>query len=106
MALTLESGSSIQRWRALSTDPKPGEPGVDDDRVIKVGSIITETDTGERYVWLGGWPWVRQAVTLEVLFADLMAVNEEVLRVLRLVQRATATTANELAATDYPTDDE
>ena len=81
MALTLESGAT-SRWRGLSTDKKPGEPGISDDQPVRVGSIVTETDTGDRYVWQGSWPWVLQEVSISLLFAELMAIEQEQLRVL------------------------
>ena len=105
MALWLESGAT-SRWRGLSTDKKPGEPGISDDQPVRVGSIVTETDTGDRYVWRGSWPWVLQEVTISVLFAELMVIEEEQLRVLRQIRQATATTANAMAQTSYSTDDE
>ena len=104
MALTLESGAT-HRWRGLSTDKKPGEPGISDEEPIRVGSIVTETDTGDRYVWRGSWPWVLQEVSISLLFAELMAIEQEQLGVLRQIRQATATTANAMAQTGYPTDD-
>lgn len=90
MAVTLESGTGIKRFRGLSTDAKP-QPGtlVDGETLgdIKVGSIFTELDTGERYVWGGTWPWVRQEQSIEVLFANLMDVNERILAYLRATHK-------------------
>ena len=103
MALTLEAGA-ISRWRGLSTDQKFGEPGISDSQDIRPGSIITETDTGDRYVWRGSWPWVLQETSMALLFAELMELNEKILWTQKLIQRNTATIANAMAQTGYPTD--
>ena len=55
---------SISRYRGLSTDEKPGrtiEESAPDgvslrQEDIHEGSVFTEVDTGERYIWRGQWP--------------------------------------------------
>lgn len=82
MSVSLESGHSIKRFRGLSSDEKPGRVPIDiGDPIGELpdGSVFTEMDTGERYVWVGSWPWIRQEQTIETLFADLMNVNEKIL---------------------------
>ena len=54
---------------------------------IKIGSQFTELDTGQRYVWGGAWPWVRQEQTIEVLFAELMDVNQQILAYLKATHK-------------------
>ena len=88
MAVTLET--SIQRFRGLSTDEKPGRTrGTADGPInqIPVGSVFVETDTGARYVWRGSWPWVRQEQTIEPLLERLIDVQTQVLETLRATQR-------------------
>ena len=84
MAVVLET--TVKRFRGLSTDEKPGhfrEAIGEAVQAIPVGSVFTEVDTGERYVWGGSWPWVRQEQTIESVLADLVASNEAILAVLR-----------------------
>lgn len=103
MAVTLET--TISRFRGLSTDDKPVagvlEAGAE-ETLIRVGSIFTERDTGDKYTWTGS-VWERQAQTIEELFANLMQVNLDILGALRVIQSATVTLANNAWETDYPT---
>ena len=74
----------------MSTDKKRGhdvEAKGDLSQKIAVGSVFTETDTGERYVWTGSWPWVRQEQTIETMLDDLTNVNLQILQTLKTIQR-------------------
>ena len=86
MAVTLESGSGIKRFRGLSSDEKPGRVPIEiGDPVgeLPPGSVFTEIDTGERYIWDGTWPWLRQEQTIETMFQDLMHINRQMLAYLK-----------------------
>ena len=85
MVVVLEAGS-IKRWRGLSTDEKPRFAD-ESNAAIPVGAIFTELDTGQRFVWGGTWPWVRQEQTIEALFAALMDVNEQILVYLKAIHQ-------------------
>ena len=100
MTVVQESGTGIKRYRGLSTDAKPGVDDLGIDSAF--GSIFTEVDTGNRYVW-GGHVWVRQEQTIETLFAELMQLNQDILAELKVIRQATATMANGQWGTDYPT---
>ena len=79
--MAVQSESTIQRFRGLSTDKKPER--LDGDKtVLKTGSTFTEIDTGERYVWTRSGDWVRQEQTIETMFEELMVINLAILRVL------------------------
>ena len=81
---------TISRFRGLSTDEKPGRTAENIGEEIdfpRVGSIFTEIDTGNRYVWTGSWPWVRQDQTIEGMLALLIDVNQQVLSTLDAVKR-------------------
>ena len=106
MGVTLESGSGIKRFRGLSSDEKPGRvPFEIDDPIgeLPPGSVFTEIDTGERYIWGGTWPWVRQEQTIEAQFAELSGLMAEAVSALRIIQAATATVANAAWEADIPT---
>lgn len=68
----MQQETTIHRYRGLSTETKPGirknEDGV--HQTPKVGSVLTETDTGHRYVWMGD-EWVLQEQTIEPLLLDI-----------------------------------
>ena len=103
MAVTLEG--TIQRFRADSADEKPISGVLEagqDPVTIRVGSVLTERDTGDRYVFDGN-SWQRQEQTIETLFAALMEINQDMLAALKVIQAATATMANNAWETDYPT---
>lgn len=90
MAVQLET--TIQRFRGLSADIKPGRdlPLDAADEIFEtppVGSIFTEVDTGARFVWTGSWPWVRQDQTIEPLLNRLIEVNSQMLQTLAAIQR-------------------
>jgi len=80
MAVSLERKSN--RYRGLSTDAKPGvdreEVGAPVQRP-PVGSVFTETDTGDRFVWTSSGEWARQEQTIEDLFERLIEVNVQIL---------------------------
>ena len=71
MAVTLESGTAIHRWRGLSSDTKPQVVDADDNP-IPANSIFRELDTGRQFVWTGITGWVRQEQTIETLLMDLI----------------------------------
>jgi hypothetical protein len=83
MAVQLET--TTKRFRGLSTDVKPGRDrdleaaASDPIQTPPVGSVFTETDTGERYIWRGSWPWVRQEQTIEAFLSELIEVNAQIL---------------------------
>lgn len=106
MAIQLET--AIKRFRGLSTDEKPGRsaPVGEAVQLPPVGSVFTELDTGERYIWGGSWPWVRQEQTIEVLFRELTDVMLDMLAEIRIVRQATATLANNAWETNFPSFDE
>ena len=87
MAVTLET--SIQRFRGLSTDEKPGRTKDAEGPINKIpsGSVFVETDTGARYIWRGSWPWVRQEQTIEPLLEQWIDVNTQVLETLKATHR-------------------
>jgi len=88
MAVTFET--RIKRFRGLSTDTKPGrftEEVGGPVGEIPVGSVFTEVDTGERFVWGGSWPWVRQDQTIEVILNDLIEVNLQILAVVEATHK-------------------
>jgi hypothetical protein len=76
--------TNTKRFRGLSTDLKPGH---ETEAKPPVGSVFTETDTGERYIWTGSWPWVRQEQTIEGLLNELIEVNQQILNVLSATHR-------------------
>jgi len=80
MGVQLETNT--KRFRGLSTDTKPGRDAEAIGQLIQrppVGSVFTETDTGERYIWNGTWPWVRQEQTVETMLEELIEVNQQIL---------------------------
>ncbi len=87
--MAVRTEGSIKRLRGLSTDVKPG---VDREAVGEPlqrpsqGSTFTAVDTGERFIYHDGG-WVLQHQTLEVLFADMTDVMNEVLEELRTIRR-------------------
>lgn len=88
MAVRLEA--TIKRFRGLSTDQKPGietEEVGDELQSPPTGSVFTEDDTGERYVWNGSWPWVRMEQTVEALLNELIGVERDILAELQAHQR-------------------
>lgn len=90
MAVQLESGSATKRFRGLSTDEKPGRVADAIGELVQIpptGSVFTEVDTGERYVWMGSWPWVRQEQTIEALLSTLIDLNRQVLAELQATRR-------------------
>ena len=101
MTITRED-RSITRYRGLSTDEKPGrviEEAAPDGVSLRLdtpneGSVFTEVDTGERYIWRGQWPWERQEQTIEIQFSVLTEIMVEAVSVLRIIQAATVTVAN------------
>ena len=97
MAVTLEA--TIKRFRGLSTDQKPGHfaPACEVLQAVPVGSVFTEIDTGQRYVWGGAWPWVRQEQTIDARFDDLYSVLHELLNVAKATRRG-----NEAHLWDHP----
>jgi len=80
MAVQLET--TTKRFRGLSTDEKPE---LDLSGAPPVGSVFTEIDTGERFVWVGSWR--RQEQTIETLLSDLIDVNLQILETLAATQR-------------------
>ncbi len=85
--MAVQKEATIDRFRGLSTDEKPGlsRTGEGDERKLvlpRVGSTFTETDTGKRYVWTGSWPWIRQEQTIEPLLEQLIELNQRTLDVL------------------------
>ncbi len=73
MAVILESGTAIKRWRGLSSDTKPRFTLDGEKRtLIPPMSVFRELDTGKQYVWATD-RWVLQNQTLESL---LIEVNE------------------------------
>ena len=84
MAVILESGSGIQRFRGLSADINRRESFPD---AKSANAVFTASDTGERWVWGGSWPWVRQQQTIEIKFAELVDINQAILRVLEAIHR-------------------
>jgi len=88
MAVQLETNTS--RYRGLSTDIKPGRDANAIGELLQtppVGSIFTESDTGERYIWTGSWPWTRQEQTIEDYLERLIDVNSRVLSELSAIRR-------------------
>ncbi len=81
MAVILESGSSIKRWRGLSFDDKPTR--LTDGTPIPTNSIFTEIDTGHRYVWSGSWPWLRQAQTIDTALMEMNDLLRDILATVR-----------------------
>ena len=108
--MELESGQSIQRWRGLSSEEKPGRAidTLDEDNAyplpIPVGSVLTEIDTGQKFYWDGGWPWKIQAQTIDEMFFELMQVNLQMLQEMRAIKRATAIQANGAFSANLNTD--
>jgi len=90
MAIRLET--SINRYRGLSTDAKPGRDAEDAGglQTPPVGSVFTETDTGARFIWPGSWPWVRQKQTIEAYLALLIDTNAQILETLNAIYRGHA----------------
>ena len=89
MAIQLETGS-IKRFRGLSTDIKPGHDAQaigELQQTPPAGSIFTESDTGDRYVWTGSWPWIRQEQTIEGFLERLIDVNTQILSELTAIRR-------------------
>jgi len=88
VAVQLET--TIQRFRGLSTDIKPGEAREPGDEAIQrppVGSVFTEIDTGRRFVWTHSGAWERQEQTIEPLLAELIETNRRILDTLAATQR-------------------
>ena len=81
MAVTLESGHGIQRWRGLSTDAKPGLIPAEVGGLISpmpAGSTFTELDTGNFWIWDGSGPWVLQEkAKVEIKVKDVLSLLEE-----------------------------
>jgi len=89
MAIQLEAGS-LKRFRGLSTDIKPGHDahGIGElQQTPPTGSVFVESDTGDRYVWTGSWPWVRQEQTIEAYLERLIEVNSQILSELNAIRR-------------------
>ena len=82
MVVILESGTSIKRWRGLSSDSKPQFTDEDKSPIPSM-SVFRELDTGRQYVWTERDGWVRQEQTVEALLWD---VNDK-LEVLIELQR-------------------
>ncbi len=72
MAVYLESGTSISRWRGLSSDPKPQFADVDDSTPIREMSVFRELDTGRQFIWTDDQGWVRQNQSVETLLMDVV----------------------------------
>lgn len=86
MAVVLESGTAIKRWRGFSSDTKPRyteDGGVRTE--IPAMSVFKEIDTGREYVWSERDGWEPQEQTIITL---LGAVNENLAQLVSL-QRTT-----------------
>ena len=84
--------TSHQRFRGLSTEPKPGlrvDRDSEHTETVQpsVGSVFTEIDTGRRFVWTVSGEWERQEQTIEEYFARLIDVNEQILATLQATHR-------------------
>ncbi len=107
--MELESGQSIQRWRGLSSEEKPGRAIdiLDGDNetpaFVPTGSVFTELDTGHRYIWRGQWPWERQEQTIDAQFEELSGLMREAVTALKVIQAATAILANSGWDANLPT---
>jgi len=89
MAVQLETGA-IKRFRGSSTDTKPGRNAEAVGGLLQVppvGSIFVETDTGDRYIWTGSWPWVRQEQTIESFLERLIEMNSRIVSQLDAIRR-------------------
>lgn len=88
MAVQLETNT--KRFRGLSTDIKPGgNPDAVGELLQEppVGSIFVETDTGDRYVWRGSWPWIRQEQAIEPALETLSDLGTQILAMLSAIKR-------------------
>ena len=86
MAVILESGTSIKRWRGLSSDTKPRFTQDGEKRTaIPPMSVFREIDTGRHYVWSDRDGWEPQEQTIEGLLA---AVNEHLGQLVVLQRQA------------------
>ncbi len=83
MAVILESGTSIKRWRGFSDDIKP-QFANDDKAPIPVMSVFTEINTGRRYI-RDEDHWVLQNQTIEALLIEA----NDLTRDLMVLQRQT-----------------
>ncbi len=87
MAVTLES--SIKRYRALSTDEKPGlfqaALGETTQKPLE-GSTLTEIDPGRRFIWFNGG-WQLQPQTLETLLRESIDLQQQILARLDAIHR-------------------
>lgn len=76
---------------------------------IPSGSILTYTDTGDRFIYNGDakewFPFVGEEDLLEVLEEIRDGIND-LLPHIRITRAAAATMANDQSGGDYPTDDE
>ncbi len=100
-----EREKSSRRFFSLSTDPRPTHPGG-----IPGGSIVTYTDTGERFIYDGNshvWlPFVGEEDLLFVL-EDIRDGIGDLLAHMRITRAAVATMANiQDDGSNFPTDDE
>lgn len=97
-----ERDRGSRRFYSLSTDDRPASPGG-----IPTGSLLTHTDTGDRFVYEGKeWlPFVGVEDTNAVL-EDILDSIRDLLPHIRVTRMATATMANDQSGGDYPTDDE
>ncbi len=102
-----ERARSSRRFFSLSSDLKPSHPGG-----VPAGSILTYTDTGERFIWSGDeltqrrWlPLVGVEDTVELL-EDILSCLQGILRENQVTRASVATMANDQSDGDYPTDNE
>ena len=72
-------------YEGLSTDEKPGRsPIATGEAVAKipVNSKFRATDTGERWLWPGSWPWVRDESPLDAAINRLADVTQNAVNIL------------------------
>ena len=71
-------------YEGLSTDEKPGlSPLATGEAVPKIplNSKFRATDTDERWIWHGSWPWVREEPTLEATLRKLVDLTQDLVNI-------------------------
>ena len=98
-----EKDRASRRYYSKSSDPFPEHEGG-----IPIGSMLTYTDTGDRFIfdeaneWL---PFIGEEDLLGVL-EEIRDIDSELLGHIKIIRAATATLANDQSGGNYSTDDE
>ena len=95
-----EKERSSRRFYSLAKDDRPAHPGG-----IPVGSILTHTDTGDRFIF-DGKVWLPFVGTEDVVAVldDIHDALNQILRENQVARAAVATMANDQSGGEYPTE--